>query len=617
MFRFFGYRSFEPEYDTMKNMRAIGIDTITFMVSNNTNFMGEPYTRYQPTWIWEREYDFALFDQYVNDILAAVPDAKLICCIDLNPPQWWYRRGGGKRFDAFNEFGRVAALEDYRNDLADYLQAVLRHATEKFPGRIKAFVLMGGKTTEWFDCSLGVESLPRLAAFRKYMAEKGLPVPEDIPPYNVRYSGVPESGNLLRTPEKNALALEYWKFNSKQSADTLEFFIKKAREILAPEIGLTLCYGYIFELWPEDQASWAQLEYERIFSMPEIDFAAEPISYGTSERGMGGSPLSMIPMQTLKVRGKNIMNSVDTTTFTSRFPKAPGRSGGVAICGREVEWKTPEEVTAGIKREMAFNLINGCSTWYFDMWGGWWDSEAAQATLKTCRKIWDTESLKTPEDVFETLLVADPENMFYINDMHPDSIKFANPVRKALSLTGTAFTTASFNDLKLMALDNYKLIILCHPFDLDGEKMNLLKRTAAGKTVMFIYGPGIIHDGKWSPENVEKICGTVFATPGVQTVAMPDFNAVYVHEPKELNGDDMRKVLKQAGAHCWCDKPVPVYANARLAAIHIGRADTIELKFPKKCTLITELFSGRTYENTDRIVIETDGPDTLLFRYGK
>ena len=42
--RYFGYRSFEPEYETMKEMRKRGIDTVTIMVSNNTNFMGAPYT---------------------------------------------------------------------------------------------------------------------------------------------------------------------------------------------------------------------------------------------------------------------------------------------------------------------------------------------------------------------------------------------------------------------------------------------------------------------------------------------------------------------------------------------------------------------------------------------
>jgi len=40
--RYFGYRSFNLEPETMKKIRKIGVDTFTFMVSNNNNFMGEP-----------------------------------------------------------------------------------------------------------------------------------------------------------------------------------------------------------------------------------------------------------------------------------------------------------------------------------------------------------------------------------------------------------------------------------------------------------------------------------------------------------------------------------------------------------------------------------------------
>ena len=93
---FFGYRSFEPEYDTMKEMRKRGVDNVTIMVSNNTNFMGSPYTRYQPTWIWNREYDFSLFDKNMKDVTDAVPDVKLNVVLDLNPPSWWKPRLAGR-----------------------------------------------------------------------------------------------------------------------------------------------------------------------------------------------------------------------------------------------------------------------------------------------------------------------------------------------------------------------------------------------------------------------------------------------------------------------------------------------------------------------------------------
>ena len=611
MFHFFGYRSFEPEYETMKKMRELGIRTISFMVSNNTNFMGEPYTRYQPTWVWEREYDFTKFDRNVRDILAAVPDAGLIMVLDLNPPAWWLRRGVGRRFDPFTEFGRVAALEEYRADVADYLQALLRHAVETFPGRLEAVAVMGGMTTEWFDCSHGTESPSRIEAWRKWRKEHGRPV-ISVPSHEERYSGVPASGGLLRTPATHADVLDYWKFNSAVSADTVSIFLRKAREVLPPEIGLTLCYGYIFEIpWKLEQASWAQLEYERVFDLAEVDFALEPISYGPAERDMGGSPISMIPMQTLKVRGKNILNSIDTTTFTSRFPKAPGRSGAVPIMSRKVEWRTPEEVRAGLRREMCYNLVNGCSTWNFDMWGGWYDSEAARETLRECREIYEREIDRPRKDAFDALLVVDPENMYLINDSHDDAASFVIPVRRALRDSGVTYTTASLRDLERMDLAHYKAVIFCHPFDLDNGKLEFIREHCQGKTVVWIYGPGIVHGGKWDPSHVREVCGFDF---GGETVR-EDGKTVYIPAPKQLTGEAMRGILRRAGAHVWSEDGAIVYAASDLAAGHSAGTRRVTVKFPKVCGRITELFGGAEYRDTDEITLEAGGPVTLLFRY--
>ncbi len=611
MKRFFGYRSFEPEYKTMAAMRELGIDTVTIMVSNSTNFMGEPYTRFQPTWVWEREYDFRLFDRSVREVIDAVPDVKLNVVLDLNPPRWWLRRGdSNERFDPFSEFGRVAASAEYREDVTDYLQALLKHAVAAFPGRFLNFIIMGGKTTEWFDCSFGTESPPRIRAWNRYCAAHGLSE-RDIPGWRARYSGVPESHGLLRTPATHADALAYWKFNSEMSAETVGIFLKKAREVLPAEIGIGITYGYIFELWTKCQASWAQLEYEKIFDMPEVDFALSPISYGAVQRGMGGSPSAMIPLQTLKTRGKLVVHSIDSTTFTSRFPKAPG-GGAVSIMGRTVEWKTAEEIRAGLRREMCYNLINGCATWHFDMWGGWYDSAEARRTLGECKKIWDRESTISGGDAAETLLVCDPENMYYINDLHPDSANFVNPVRQALATSGGMYTTAGFNDLQRMDLTRCKLVIFCHPFDLDGGKLEAIRRLCAGKTVMWIYGPGIIHNGRWDAAHMAAIAGAEFGS------AAPTFHegSIYVPDPKKLTAAHLRHALKMAGAHNWCRDPHPVYADRRLVAIHLGSAVSTELLLPGKCAEVTELFSGRVYRNVDRILIRTQGPETLLFRYG-
>ena len=607
--RYFGYRSFEPEYETMKELRKRGIDTVTIMVSNNTNFMGAPYTRYQPTWIWNREYDFTLFDKNIKDVTGAVPDVKLNVVLDLNPPSWWMPRLAGR--DVYNEFGRLAPLKEYREDVCDYLKALLEHAVSHYPGRFLNFFVMGGFTTEWFDHSRGAESMARIKAWDKWRAERGLELC-DIPGYRARYSGVPESDGLLRTPATHKLVLEFLKFNNEVSLETVGLFCKTARECLPPEIGVGITYGYMFELsWVFTKASMGELEYEKLYDMPEVDLGISPFSYGAVHRGMGGSPCAMIPLETMKVRGMMPSLSIDTTTYTSRFPVAPGKSGAVPIMSRGVEWKNDAEIRAGLRREMCYALINGSSVWNFDMWGGWYDSDAARETLEANKKIWDAEAnLKMP-DCNEIVLTVDPQNCYYINDSHQLCDQFISPVRRALANAGGMYTTASFGDLEKMDLSRVKLIILCHPFDLDNGKLEKIRKYAEGRTVLWLYGPGIIHNGKWDPENMEKLAGAPFGSKEI----VYNGNFVFMPDPNEVTESDLRKIEAYARVHCWCDTPLPVYAGGRLVMIHIADARKVTLNLPKKCSCVTELFSGKKYSDTDRIDIETAGPETLLFRY--
>ncbi|HBE04253.1 MAG: hypothetical protein A2096_00660 [Spirochaetes bacterium GWF1_41_5] len=636
--RYFGYRSFNLEPETMKKIRKIGVDTFTFMVSNNNNFMGEPYTKSQPTWIWERTYNFSLLDKNVQDIIESVPDAKLICFIDLNPPAWWQRRGiRGTRFDTFLELGRVASLEDWREDIVHYLQALIAHVNKTHPHRIIAYCLGGGQTTEWFDTSCGAESITRLHAFQQYMQKKGEAIPQDIPAFSERYEGSEEwdllenhnskndphreywglinkPAGLLRTPQKNSLALDYWRFNSQQVADAVELFIKKAKEVMTGNTELGICFGYMLDLWPLCYSSWGHLEYERIFNLAELDFALEPISY--KERHMGSAPFSMIPLETLRSRGKRILNSNDTTTFTSRFPPAPGTNAPVSICGRTIEWDNEQAVKAGLKRDFAYNLIHQCSCWHFDMWGGWYDSAAAIETIQVCKKIWDTESHIEAPAAAEIVMVIDPDSMYYLNDARADSIDFINPIRKSLITCGTPYTTASLDDLNKMDLSPLKLYILCNAFSLDQKKMTILREKVfkPGNTVLWLFAPGIINNGVYDEKNVYSVCGTHFKTPGINTVQMGQWRSCYVCSPNNLNEQVMRQIAHEAGCHCYSEQPLPVFANERLLAVHTGKSGKFFINLKKNHTKITELFNGVENQNINRIEIKTTGADTFLFR---
>jgi len=629
--QYFGYRSFLPEWETMKKFRAIGVDTFTVMVSNGLNASGRPYTKYQPVWVDDHQYDFTMVENQINDLLAAVPDAKIICYIDLNPPAWWVRRGGGwgYRYDSYYELGKICQSKQWQDDITDYFQNLLKFIEAKFPKQILAYIYNAGATSEWFDRSNGEESIYRLQGFKRWCKANNKPMPVDIPPRSLRehcpyetdnldkiyvefdpnedYEGECAPSGMFRTPAEDEHALDYWHFNNDQIADMAILFAKKAREIIRPEVELGTTFGYVTDLGDKSLVSNGQLEYERVFDTEEIDFMLAPATYW--DRAMGGGSGSMIPMETLHMGGKRMLNSCDHRTYTMKVSEQFWK--GIP------HWENAAEVEAGVKRELAFNLISQSSTWWFDMLGGWWDSKAAMDSIAKSKEIWDYETKQEIEDVSEILMIHDPDNIYYVNDQRPDVAKFNRSIHSHLNRVGAPHAIGSFNDLKKTDLTRFKLIIMCYPFELTPEKTEILEKYVYNfnHTVLWFYGPGIIKDGKWTPENVEKICGTAFKTPGINTVNMGEWQSVYVADPDDLNPENVREIAQAAGVHIYSSKLRPIFANNRLIAVHTGEAETLTLTLPQNCKKITELYTGKVYENTQSVELTTTGPKTFLFRY--
>ena len=636
--RFFGYRSFMPEYDAMKRFRAAGVDTVTMMISNGFTASGHPYTAFQPVWVNDHQYDFEMVDRQIAGIVEAVPDVKIIFYIDLNSPMWWYRRKHW-RCESFGQLGRVCADPEWKNDTADYFKAVLRHLEEHHRDRVAAYIYTGGSTTEWFDLSGGTESGSKFAAYRRWCAERGFPEPADIPPPSVRdccpfgkgdfaatrrlrdreestsrtslgnvhWSGVfipKDDGNgLLRTPAANPEGYRYWTFCNELIADTVIFFAKAAREVIRPEIQLGTTFGYTIDVMAPGKTHSA---YLKVFDAPELDFFLAPATY--YDRAMGGGSGSMIAAESLTLRGKRMLNSCDHRTYTSRNLRSYDKG--------QVFWRDDAEVRAGIKREFSMNFINGASTWWFDMMGGWWDSAAAMETIRAARRIWDAHAAEEPGEVFEIVGVCQPENYALLNEHHPAAMDFFRLAHLALNRCGAPFAFCALSDLEKLAADRIKLWIFQQPFRFTAEEEELLRRKVLrnGSTVIWLYAPGVVNAaGEWDEANVERICGIPCGTPGITVREMEGWRSVLVSDPADLTPEAASRFVGESGVHRWCDRARPVFANAEYAAIHTGEAETLRFAFPKRFRKVVELFSGREWNDVDRVEVTSEGPDTWLF----
>jgi hypothetical protein len=659
---YFAYRSFWPEIETMKKFRECGIDTFTFMVSNTVNSLGTPYTKYPPVWKWNNIYDLSAFDRQIGDILEAVPDAKLICMIDLNTPHWWTRYLGafGVKYDSFYELGKISASKTWRQDTVDYMQTLLRHAEEKYSENIVAYILGGGGATEWHDRSRGEESIYRTVAYRKWQEEHGKN-PTDIPPRIMRdagsydfdtnyvdicsyYNGIdptgcfrklfPDGAGLFRTPERNGEAIGYWRFCNEFNADTVRFFLSKAREVINNKTELGVFFGYCVGHWT--MVSSGHLAYERLLEAEELDFIMAPIDY--MGRGMGKGSTSMTVRESIRTRGKRMLQEMDQRTWTSNRKLADfiELADPLENDAKEVEWrdetdskelskkfslasdgvwKNDDEITAGMKRDAAFCLINKDSLWWFDMWGGFYKGDKVFKTLKKLKSIWDSLANIPSREVSEILMVQDPDNMYLLNDMDARCGTFHNKTKDALSTIGMPYTSCSFADFEQLDMERFKVVVMCHPFELTEKHNDILKRLVLnnGRSVVWLYGPGIINNGRWDAGNVKKVCGSKFMSENINAVNMKGWTSIYINDPRRLTPEILRKISLDAGCHSYCKKLRPVCANNKLISIHSAEKEELEVRFPEKNSKITELFSGQEFHNTQFVKLSSDGPETYLF----
>jgi hypothetical protein len=612
---YFAYRSFWPELETMKRMNACGVDTICFYPANTLNSLGEPYCKYPPTWLWYDRYDFSSLDQQVADILSAVPSARLICLVDLNSPEWLCKNRPD--FNSFGQLGRTVCDDTWRQLVAAYLAAFLRHAEMQHGHRIEAYALACGYTTEWMDLSNGTESPSKTRAFQEWCRAQGFPVPSDIPSPSVREHI--SHGGLLRDPETDRLALDYWRFCSEAVADAIAFFVEKARENIRSHKHIGVFYGYPIETGGERLLRTAHLAYERVLDLPGLDFLISPGTYRDRETG-GGSGF-MTPMGTVRLKGKAFLHECDQCTHTYNRHLSPYVSWNAWHA-----WPDEASSLAGLKREVALALIQGASMWWFDMWGGFYQDASVFEAFREMKPIWDRFAGKSFDSVAETALVIDPDSFLYLresqlaDDTNRDGVRpegFARGIRNSLNRLGAPYDIYSMRDIPLIpSFDRYRCVIFCTPFEIDEEKEAMLREHVlrGGRTVVWFYAPGVSDGRRWTPERMEAFCGVPFGTPGIVPNDMGEWQSVFVATPDDLTVDRLKKIAAGAGVALYCREPVPVYANSRLLAVHTADGGRIRIALPSSHAIIRELFSGAIVaQNCSAFEHDFPSPGTCLF----
>jgi hypothetical protein len=593
---YFAYRSFNTERETLKTLHGFGINTVCFFAANTLNSMGTPYCQYPPIWLGIGHYDFKQLDVQIADLLSANPEAKLLCMIDLNTPPWLTRRFA---FDSFSEISTAASSNDWRNETSKYLEAFLKYTEEKHGDKIVAYILSGGGTSEWYEYPRGRGSNIKNAAWRSWCKRNGLPENNDPPtPLQLAKTSFED---FLYDPAKEPQNISYWRFHNEVIVDAIIEFAQKTKKIIPKSKEIGVFFGYIY-VSDSCITTFGHLDYERLYAIPEIDFFISPGIY--HDRGMGGGSGSQLMLGTLQFQGKQYMHEADHRTHT--------------VTRGLTSDKTKDQIsdTAMLKREAAFAIINHTSIWWFDMWGGFYQTEETLHLLKQLKIIWEQWKNDNAGSIAEVLLVADPQSAYYIKERHPFALQAYSQMQNKLNRLGAPYDTCSFNDLSKIDLNRYKMIVFPGTFEITPQRIEVLKKYVFNnnRTVLWLYAPGIIDGKTLNPDFVELLTGTKYKTPGLNKVKKDGWKSVYIHSYAETTPAVLKTIAKESGVTIYCDEEVPVFANERLLAIHVAKGGKKKITLPFRYDQIIDIFNKKIVaENVNEFEYEFLSPDTILF----
>jgi hypothetical protein len=261
-------------------------------------------------------------------------------------------------------------------------------------------------------------------------------------------------------------------------------------------------------------------------------------------------------------------------------------------------------------------LISGISTYWFDLFGHWFEGETIFESITQMREMWDRLARPREQSVAEVAVLVDAESMYYLDghaDFHNDLLYRQ---RYGLYRMGAPYDLFSFGDLATLDLSRYKLIFLPNLFVVDAERRSLLREKVCtdGKTVLWGYSPGIITDGKYDPSQVKALTGIPWEAKELTSREMDGWRSVYSPRPNAPAGI-LRRLAREADVHIYCEAEEPLYANDRLIARHTIEGGHRTIVLPKKSRRVTELFSGRVVaENAKRFDDTLTAPCTVLYQ---
>ncbi len=523
--------------------------------------------------IWKaREvYDFQPLYNTVKKIVGdGTNPAYIMLRVNLNTPTWWRKENPDELTENSdgNVYMQSVFSEAWKRDAKTFLTKLCAYVrTFEYSENIVAIQVAGMQTEEWLAMRTGTGaldySLPAQKAFGAWLTEKyGDGAAFDVVPMPAREI-VCVHDRMLSSEDEQKYFTDYMRFYCEGFAKAIKEFSAHVKAECGGDLLVGTFYGYIGQT-PPDCGHHA---LSMLLHNPNIDFFASPFAY-TDARQTTRDWYYHSPMHSAAAAGKLWFLEADVRTYKTKYlaDTNPELMSGERTVQyhRAPVFKGPETEKESLwvmLRSFAKVLCSKNAFWWFDMWGGWYNSPAMMDVVKRALGAYRVAMNTKIEGVSELAVVLDEDA--YVGK---SNAYFAQTTQEQLAELG----------------------YLGAPYDLYLRSDMTEEQREKYGAVLYLADKNNPHKGN-----------TLFLRNGVR-----------VEKDGAFGMDELRTHLQTVGVHIYSDENV-VYANARFVSITAKVGGRVALNMPFACK-IKAFTDGKEYKGKD-FIFDMERNQTELF----